>query len=196
VSEEKIYPWGGKFVRCDDKKPVAVVTLSETIDLPKDKVAVYGPMKTENLGVEKVVANVISNPFIRHLIVCGREVQGHRSGDSIVSLHKNGLDETNRVVGAKSAIPYIENIPREAVERFRRQVEVINLIGVEDQKKIMPEVEKCLAKNAKTFGEPYITPHVNAEKTGEIASTDFALHSRVDLDPWGVIHAIRFKEGD
>ena len=190
----QLYPWGGKFERGDDKKSVAVVTLSETIPLPKDRVAVYGPMKTENLGVEKVIANVISNPNIRFVIVAGREVTGHRSGDSIVSLHRNGVDESNRVVGAKSAIPYIENLPREAIERFRKQVKVINLIDVEDPKKIIAEVEECLAKNAGSFGEPYITPYVTAEKTGEIVSTDFALHSRVDLDPWGVIHTIKFKE--
>jgi len=194
MTDEKLYPWGGKFERGDEKQAVAVVTLSETIDLPKDLVAVYGPMKTENLGVEKVIANIISNPNIRFVIVAGREVRGHRSGDSIVSLHKNGLDENNRVRGTKSAIPYIENLPSEAVARFRQQVEVVDLIDVEDTKQIIHTINDCLKKNPGSFGEAYITPHLDTEKTGEIASTDFALHNKVDLDPWGVIHAIKFEE--
>ena len=66
-----IYPWGGRMEVGSIGSCVALVTLGDRIDFPRDNVAVYGPMKTENLGVEKVVANIISNPNIRFLIVCG-----------------------------------------------------------------------------------------------------------------------------
>jgi tetrahydromethanopterin S-methyltransferase subunit A len=169
------------------KSCVALVSLSDRIDFPKEKVAVYGAMKTENLGVEKVVANIISNPNIRFLIVCGNEVRGHRSGDSIVSLHKNGIDDNNRVVGAKSAIPYIENLPEEAIERFQKQVEVVDLIDVTDVRKILSVIDECLSRNPGSFGTPFFVAPAVRERQKEAIHTDFALHARVDLDEYGII---------
>jgi tetrahydromethanopterin S-methyltransferase subunit A len=91
-----LYPWGGEYVVGNRESCVSVVTLSEEIRLPTNEVAIQGGMKTENLGVEKVVANVLSNPNIRFLIVCGKEVRGHRSGDTMAALHRNGIDSANR----------------------------------------------------------------------------------------------------
>ena len=174
-----IYPWGGKFTEGCRSKPAAVVLLSELVGLREEDVAVWGPLKTENLGIEKVVANTVSNPNIRFIIVAGREVRGHRSGDAIVSLHAKGLDESNRIKGCASAIPYIENLPAEALERFRQQVEVINLIDVEDAGKVNKAIAECLKNNPGRFGEPLIVPHVREEKVGDIGSTSVALHSRL-----------------
>jgi tetrahydromethanopterin S-methyltransferase subunit A len=35
------------------------------------------------LGIEKLTANIISNPNIRYLIVTGMEVKGHITGQAI-----------------------------------------------------------------------------------------------------------------
>ncbi|MDD4749671.1 MAG: tetrahydromethanopterin S-methyltransferase subunit A, partial [Methanosarcinaceae archaeon] len=69
--------------------------------------AITGSCKTENLGIEKVVAHIISNPNIRFLLVTGAEVKGHITGQAMLSLHANGVKE-NRIVGATGAIPYVE----------------------------------------------------------------------------------------
>ncbi|MCX6695008.1 MAG: tetrahydromethanopterin S-methyltransferase subunit A [Candidatus Altiarchaeota archaeon] len=183
----KLYPWGGKMEFGNEESCVALVTLSDRMDFSREKVAVYGSMKTENLGVEKVVANVISNPRIRFLIVCGNEVRGHRSGDSILSLHRSGVDESNRVVGAKSAIPYIENLPRGAIDRFRTQVDVVDLIDVTDEARILSVIDECLSRNPGSFGEPFIVEQVAKEQRREVLHTDFALHAGIDLDEYGVV---------
>jgi len=184
------YPWGGKFTEGCRSKPAALVLLSELAGVNEEDVAVWGPLKTENLGVEKVVANTVSNPNIRFIIVAGKEVRGHRSGDAIVSLHAKGLDESNRIRDCASAIPYIENLPKDALARFRAQVEVIDLIDVEDAGKVNKAIAKCLKNNPGSFGEPLIVPHVKEERVGDIGSTSVALHSRLDLTPWGVAHSI------
>ena len=182
-----LYPWGGRFVEGNPRSPVAVVTLSDEFELPADKVALFGSMKTENLGVEKVVANIVSNPAVRFLIVCGQEVRGHRSGDSIVSLHRSGLDGNNRVVGARSAIPFIENLPLEAIDRFRRQVEVVDLTGVCDVKAIVEAVDGCAGRNPGLFGEPMIVEHAVRENVVEAFHGDRALHASLDVDLYGVV---------
>jgi tetrahydromethanopterin S-methyltransferase subunit A len=185
-----LYPWGGRFVEGRRDSPVAVVTLSDEFELPAEKVALYGSMKTENLGVEKVVANVVSNPNIRFLVVCGTEVRGHRSGDSIVCLHRNGLDGNNRVIGAHSAIPFIENLPGEAVERFRSQVRIVDLVDVADSGEILKAVDGCLAQNPGPYGEPMVVEHVSKDRVVEVFHTDFALHSKIDVDLYGVVSAM------
>ena len=87
----------GDYIVGDPESPVAVTTLaSHNEDIPASAgAAIAGPCKTENLGIEKVVANIISNPNIRFLILCGAEVQGHINHwsywcYSICRKHSNG----------------------------------------------------------------------------------------------------------
>ncbi|MFH0861392.1 MAG: tetrahydromethanopterin S-methyltransferase subunit A [Candidatus Altiarchaeota archaeon] len=187
VDQSRLYHWGGHFISGNGGSCVAAVTLSEELELPAEKVALYGSMKTENLGVEKVVANVISNPNIRFLIVCGTDVRGHCSGDSLVCLHRNGLDSNNKVIGAKSAIPFIENLPLKAVGRFRKQVEIIDLIDVTDMDMILKSINSCLARNPGSFGEPMVVEPLPKDKIVETFHSEFALHSRLDMDLYGFV---------
>jgi tetrahydromethanopterin S-methyltransferase subunit A len=111
------------------ESPVAIAIIGRGIvELPNDLHAIKGTVKTENIGIEKIIVNIISNPRIRFLIVCGRDEFGHYPGDALLSLGKNGVDERMRIRESRSAIPYLCNIPREAVERFLAQVEIIDLV--------------------------------------------------------------------
>lgn len=127
---------------------VAVVTLASSI-FPKGA-AICGQCKTENLGVEKIVANVISNCNIRFLILCGVESKGHLPGDTILALHKNGIDEQGRIIGSHGAIPFIQNLPAKAIERFQSQVELVDCIGLED----IGQIEEQIIRYSRLC-EPY-----------------------------------------
>ncbi|MGP8322732.1 MAG: tetrahydromethanopterin S-methyltransferase subunit A [Methanosarcinaceae archaeon] len=118
--------------------------------------AITGPCKTENLGIEKVVAHIISNPNLRFLLVTGSEVKGHITGQAMLSMHANGVKD-NRIVGATGAIPYIENINEEAMERFQQQIECVELIGTEDMGEITAKIKECAGKDPGAFdAEPMI----------------------------------------
>lgn len=137
----------GDYMLGDPQSCVAGATLASHIEnvLIDAGAAIAGPCKTENLGVEKMMANIISNPNIRFLILCGSEVQGHVTGQSIVALHENGVDsEKRKIIGAVGAIPFIENIPDEAIERFQVQLELINMIDTEDPDLIQTKVKECI----------------------------------------------------
>ena len=96
----------GDYVVGDPESPVAVTTLASHIEAELTGAAIAGPCKTENLGIEKVVANIISNPNIRFLILAGAEVQGHITGQSIIALYENGADpDKKKITGATGAIP-------------------------------------------------------------------------------------------
>lgn len=115
--------------------PVAVVTLhsrSLMDELARARPAglsIVGPVQTENLGIERIIENVVGNPNIRILLVCGEDTAGqvgHFPGQSLLALVRNGLDEHGRIREAQGRRPMIRNVPREVVERFRGQVEALD----------------------------------------------------------------------
>ncbi len=180
---EPYYPWGGEFITGPPSGCVAVVLLN--IDyVPPPGVAIYGKLKTENIGIEKIVANVISNPHIRYVMVCGEEIRGHRSGSSLLSLHRHGIDTQHRIIEAPGAIPYIENLSEDAIARFREQIETIDFIGVTDTTRISTEITALDARAPPPFGEPYIAIRLKPEATVTIADAR-ALHARITIDYLG-----------
>ncbi len=181
--EQKYYPWGGEFVECNPESSVGVVLLD--IDYkPSKNVAIYGKLKTENIGIEKIVANVISNPHIRFLVVCGNEIRGHRSGESLISLNKNGIDKKNRIIDAPGAIPYIENLDKKAIKRFQKQIKIINLLNKTD-KKLIDKKSDLLDKKIKPLDKPYIAIKIEQNKTK--INDKRAIHSKIVVDYIGRI---------
>ena len=121
--------------------PVAVCTLNSdqlADDIKNSQIeglSIVGSLHTENLGIEHLIRNVLANPHIRYLIVCGEDTQkaiGHLPGQSLVALSEYGVNENMRIVEAKGKRPMLKNIPLEYVETFRKQVKVINRIGEVD----------------------------------------------------------------
>jgi len=86
-----------------------------------------------------VVANIVANPRIRFLFVCGKEEVGHMPGEAIQALSKNGVDKRMRIRDCKSAVPFLCNISLEAIERFMEQVEIVNHVDISDMKEAPTE---------------------------------------------------------
>jgi len=144
-------PWPpvrGDYVVGNPGAGVAVVTLASQLHIRG--AAIVGPCKTENLGVEKIVANIISNVNIRFLLICGAESKGHLPGDTLKALHKNGVDGQGRIIGSHGAIPFIQNLPTEAIVRFQEQVELVDRIGLEDEGSI-----ELLVKEYNSIAQPF-----------------------------------------
>lgn len=118
--------------------PVAVCTLNsanlaeELVRSRPEGLAIAGTMRTENLGIERLIRNVLANPNIRHLVLCGEDTRraiGHLPGQSIECLFAHGVDEEQRIVGAKGKRPFLKNVSMEQIQVFRQQVELVSLIG-------------------------------------------------------------------
>lgn len=145
-------PYAGDYLVGNPDASVAVCTLSSR-NLPaailaagQPHVAIAGRCDTENIGVEKVVLNILANPAIRWLLLCGIEAQGHRTGDAFLSLKARGVDPNMRVLESASWRPILKNLTLADVARFREQIEVINLIGITDARAILNAVQECAAK--------------------------------------------------
>ncbi len=161
----------GEYESGNPENPVAVTTCGSHLKGEKQLAAgasITGPHKTENLGIEKIVANIISNPNIRFLLVTGAEVKGHIAGEAIIMLHKNGLKES-RIVGSTGAIPYIENLPDDTIKRYQEQVQVVDMIGTEDEGKIVARIKELAAKDPGAFeAEPMIIQVGEKEEAEEV----------------------------
>lgn len=142
--------------------PVAVCALNsielvaslERAALPG--ISIVGTMHTENLGIERVIRNVLANPNIRFLMLCGEDTQqaiGHLPGQSLASLFRNGIDERGRIVGAKGKRPVLKNVTADQVRAFLRQVELLDLVGETSTERIATGISALAARNPRPFGE-------------------------------------------
>jgi tetrahydromethanopterin S-methyltransferase subunit A len=162
----------GDFHSGDANSPVAVITMGSHLDeqgICDAGAALCGSCKTENLGLEKVIANVIANPNIRFALLVGTEVKGHLSGQTLVALHKSGVKE-GRVVGAEGAIPFIENLNDAAIKRFQEQVEIVNIMESEDLGAIKAKINELKAKDPGAFAADAIVVEVKEAAGGEEAT--------------------------
>jgi len=140
--------------------PVAVVVPSKN-DIGKklikvaisEGVAIAGFCQTANIGIEKVIINVLANPNIRYLVIVGHESKGHRSGEALYYLWKYGVDPvTKRILNCRAPTSYLPNLPIEAIERFRKQVTVIPIFT--DDKKYIPNTVSKLKVGSREFNVP------------------------------------------
>lgn len=143
----------GDFQSGDANSCVAVVTMGSHLDeagICAGGAALCGSCKTENLGLEKVIANIIANPNIRFILLCGTEVKGHLSGQSLDALHKGGVSG-GKIVGAEGAIPFIENLDDAAIKRFQEQVELVNIMETEDLGQIKAKIAELTGRDPGAF---------------------------------------------
>ncbi len=154
VAEGDWPPVLGEYFVLDKTAPVAVTTLAsvllaeELAGLRPAGVALVGKLETENIGIDKMVKNVISNPAIRAIIVAGVEPKGHQSGNALLSLAQNGVDTNKRVIGSTAKRPVLRNVTRAEIESFRRQVQVVDLRGCEDPAAIAARVTQLASQEA------------------------------------------------
>jgi len=128
-------PYPGEYQVLRFAAPVAVCTLHSrellagVAEFAPEGVSVVGALQTENLGIERIIENVVANPHIRVLLLCGEDTAGrigHFPGQSLLSLIEAGVDERGRIVGAKGKRPLLHNVSKELVARFRAQVSVVD----------------------------------------------------------------------
>ena len=118
---------------------VAICTLSslhllQTIaDEPyiMNRILIVGRLLSENRGIDVLINFALKNQNLRYIIVCGKEVKGHKSGQAFLSLHKNGVQSDNRIIGAYAPSPFLLSSQRN-IDTFRLQTKICNLIGIED----------------------------------------------------------------
>lgn len=138
----------GDYVIGNVNSSVAVVTLtSDYIAWNLKNYAICGTCFSENFGIEKIIANVLANPNITCLVVCGED-SAHLPGQSLIALAENGVSTmggSRKIVGSKASLPYLNEIPMTAITRFLREIKVIDVVGNKDPATIQKVIDSCTA---------------------------------------------------
>lgn len=150
VNERGWPPVAGEYKTfCDGPGcPVAVSTLASAelaerlARIRPEALCIVGKTETENIGIDKIIRNTVTNPTIRFLLLAGKDPEGHQSGRTLLALGENGVDENMKVVGSPGRHPVLRNVTREEVEAFRKQARIVDLIGCEDEERIVEKIKE------------------------------------------------------
>lgn len=149
----------------DRKSSAALVTLwtvKEQIcrKLPPRLFSVAGQLYSKR-GISFVLRNILANPAIRTVVVCGRDETG--SGQALLCFAEKGVDRNYRVRGSADTV--IDNqIPLACLELVRKKVEFIDLIGRDDPSQILSALKKI--KRQPPFAKPRVFPLPKVESAG------------------------------
>jgi len=148
VSSDSWPPVEGEYTVLNPKAPVALSTLSsvkleEKISkLNPAGLCIVGKTETENIGIDKIVKNIVSNSSITHLILAGKDTEGHQSGKTLIALWENGVDKNMRVIGSNGRRPILKNVSHAEVNSFRKQVLITDMIGCENTRTIAKKIRE------------------------------------------------------
>lgn len=131
-----ILPINEEFYLGNSNSSIAICTLS-SIDLLKNfanskilnQISIVGRLLSENKGIDSIIKYVNKNPKVDTIIVCGKEVWGHKSGHSLFQLYKNGIDQNNRIINSTSPDPFL-TVSKSEIKYFQDNVNLIDLINV------------------------------------------------------------------
>jgi tetrahydromethanopterin S-methyltransferase subunit A len=192
-AKQKSWPYvPGTYFVSDPAAPVAVCTLG-TVDLaplvaanPPEGLCITGKVETENIGIEKIIKNVISNPAIRFLLCVGNEPPKHLTGATLVALFKNGMDDEKRIPGSPGMRPMLPNTTPEEVAAFCAQVEPVVMIGCMDVDEIHAKVRELAARTPEPINPPDGIPDIEAEQAAvDIIQAEHFDPIKIKLDKAG-----------
>jgi tetrahydromethanopterin S-methyltransferase subunit A len=128
----------GKYFVHDVNAPVAVTTLG-SVDLAQavskqapSGLCIVGKVETENIGIEKIIKNILGNKAIQYLVCAGNEPPKHLTGATFLSLFENGIDENRNIIGSPGMRPNLPNTSTEEINEFRSRIKAIDMIGETD----------------------------------------------------------------
>ncbi len=99
------------------------------------RICIIGSCVTENIGIDRMIKNIITNGNIRSLIICGQESKGHDVGNALMNLIKYGVKD-GRIIDATGHDPVLR-VPIEYINRFRGQIKHILVIDSSDPQEIL-----------------------------------------------------------
>lgn len=89
---------------------------------------IAGRLLSENKGIDSIIKFVYQNKNVKIIIVCGKEVRGHKAGHSLFQLHNNGINENGKIIGSISPEPFL-SVSQDEVNYFQKEVTLVNMIN-------------------------------------------------------------------
>ena len=98
-----------------------------------------------------MICNVIANPNIRYIILTGPESPGHKTGIAFKDLLNKGVTENRKIKDTEAVYATLYNLPMEWIERFRKQVTLIDLQFKGTPENIRKAIWSCFQEEPTEF---------------------------------------------
>jgi thymidylate synthase len=157
-----------------------------------DKVAVIGNLYSPQKGISFLIRNILANPNIRNLIVCGLDNSG--SGQALIDFSKYGFEKRenrNTSLPHWSIISKIENridfeISKEALDLFRQSVKIIDARNEKDLSNIQNIINKINQNLPPFSNSPIYFPEHKKEEISVFPSepTSHVIRGRKIAEVW------------
>jgi tetrahydromethanopterin S-methyltransferase subunit A len=174
-AKQRAWPFvPGTYFVVDPAAPVAVTTLGgvalagEVARNPPAGLCIVGKVETENIGIEKIIKNILSNPAIRFLVCAGPEPPKHLTGATMLALFRNGVDERMKIVGSPGMRPILTNTSAAEVEAFRRQLEPVDMVGCTDVSAIHSKIAELAARAPAAGAAPFAAASIPATEVERV----------------------------
>lgn len=194
---------GEYFVFCENQNcQVAVSTLAsvalaeELAGMKPDNLCIVGKTETENIGIEKIIKNVITNPSIHTLLLAGKDPKGHRSGATLLSLCENGVDDTMRVIGSPGKHPVLKNTTSEEADAFRSQVKVVDMIGCVDANEVVARIKKLASRKSRPCSKVEFSHLIRPVEVPPVEVIQAERAKKVALDEAGYFVILPLRDKD
>ncbi len=125
--------------------------------VPSSLYAVASQLYSRDEGISALVRNLLADKRIRDIIIVGADL--NTCAETLLALWENGVSD-GRVTGAAG---YVDpEIPSEAIDRLRKNVELHDLRAEKDYAKVAAFIQRLPKKaswgKSEMFPEPRITP--------------------------------------
>ncbi|MBN2198054.1 hypothetical protein JW698_02615 [Candidatus Wolfebacteria bacterium] len=165
--------------------------------IEKENVAIIANFYTPS-GLQPMVRNILANPFIRYVILFGEEYSSKSSEDKISELtsanairafFKKGLDKNGKLEGFENSVYFDKNISLEAIEKIRKNVQLIDLnkempnASLDEKINKANELIKTLEKK-EHFMLPQVFDYEKSEESFPYEEGPIAVHGINIPDAW------------
>ena len=147
----------GNYVIGNHNGQIAVCTLTTDALINQiaqwKNVAIVGKVYTPNLGIEKMILNIVSNPNIRFLLICGKDSPVFHAGQALQSLFQNGIDKEKRIINAVGHYPVLRNLSAEKINQFLEQIELVDCLEEKNIEILHQKMLELSKMNKKPFSK-------------------------------------------
>ncbi len=144
--------------------PLATILEHLPVSIPSAALAVIGTIATLRDGVERVVQNLITNPYVSVLVLCGEDSPVFYPLEGVRCLYHHGVDEGRHVLPGDGAEPRVTKVfARDALATlshddiavFRgRSLDIVDCRGPVDPPSLFGAVAETLAERVQPVAAP------------------------------------------
>ncbi len=148
-------------------------------DLDPGSYAVIGNLYYTE-GINYIIRSVFLNPDIRYIMLCGTDIS--KSGEAFAAFMEKGVDSNHRIVGTDCFID--KEIPLDALEEFRRNVQLIDMRGVIDGKQVAAKIKELQALEPFTAKRKFPMPELKPVEKFPSEEVGFVVRESCIADAW------------